>query len=202
VHAHRHTDSSSGGPGSDITLELAELFTHTARRLRRGSIVQLAPLGLTYAQARVLRLVAAEGRPLRMADLAAQLDVVPRSVTTMVDALTEAGFVARLADPGDRRSVLVALSDEGRRLLDGLEAARRDSAEEVFGGLDPDQRNQLHEVLEELCARGACVSCCGPHGHQGHHGDDGHADHDHPHGHGHGHDHGHGHGGSAGGGDR
>jgi DNA-binding HxlR family transcriptional regulator len=143
-----------------------------------------------------------------MADLAAQLDVVPRSVTTMVDALAEAGFVARHADPGDRRSVLVALSDEGRRLLDGLDAARRDSAEAVFGGLDSDQRTRLHELLEELCARGACVSCCGPHGHHGHdHGDDGHADHHHDHDHDHDHvahhDHGHGHGhGTAGRGDR
>jgi DNA-binding MarR family transcriptional regulator len=168
MHTHTPPGNRPGGH-PDITLELAELFTHTARRLRRGSIVQLAPLGLTYAQARALRLVAAEGRALRMADLAAQLDVVPRSVTTMVDALEEAGFVARHADPGDRRSVLVALTDEGRRLLDGLEAARRDSAEEVFGGLDPDQRNRLHELLEDLCERGACVSCCGPHGHDGHH---------------------------------
>src|ERR1035438_5832265 len=82
-----HTRGEQSQPRSDTTLELAELLTHTSRRLRRGSIVQLAPLGLTYAQARVLRLVAAHGRPLRMADLAAQLDVVPRSVTTMVDAL-------------------------------------------------------------------------------------------------------------------
>ena len=165
MHTHPHTDKSQGGARPDITLELAELFTHTARRLRRGSIVQLTPLGLTYAQARVLRLVAAEGRPLRMADLAAQLDVVPRSVTTMVDALETAGFVARHADPGDRRSVLVALSDRGRRLLDGLEAARRDSAEQVFGGLDPDQQNRLHELLDDLC-RAACASAAvGPHGH-------------------------------------
>ncbi len=191
MDTHTHTESQSGGPRPDITLELAELFTHTARRLRRGSIVQLAPLGLTYAQARVLRLVAAEGRPLRMADLAAQLDVVPRSVTTMVDALEEAGFVARHADAGDRRSVLVALTDEGHRLLAGLEAARRDSAEEVFGGLAADQRKRLHELLEDLCARGACVTCCGPHDHDGHHG------HDH-HKHGHSHRHGH----TAGGGDR
>ncbi len=150
-------------PGSDTTLELAELFTHTARRLRRGSIVQLAPLGLTYAQARVLRLVAAGGHPLRMADLAAQLDVVPRSVTTMVDGLEAAGFVARHADPGDRRSVLVALSDDGRRLLDRLEAARRESADEIFGGLDASQHHQLLELLGVLCARGSCVTCCGPH---------------------------------------
>lgn len=158
------TRATPGRPRPDTTLELAELLTHTARRLRRGSIVQLAPLGLTYAQARVLRLVAAGGRPLRMADLAAQLDVVPRSVTTMVDALEVARLVARHADSGDRRSVLVALTDNGRRLLDGLEAARRESAEEVFGSLDPAQRHQLLDVLGVLCERGSCVSCCGPPG--------------------------------------
>ena len=155
----RHASRAPSGP--DTTLELAELFTHTARRLRRGSIVHLAPLGLTYAQARVLRLVAVDRRPLRMADLAAQLDVVPRSVTTMVDALEAGGFVARHADPADRRSVLVTLSDHGRHLLDRLEAARRDSAEQVFGGLDPAQRHQLLELLGLLCERGSCGSCCG-----------------------------------------
>ena len=46
--------------GPDVSLQLAELLTHTARRLRRGSITQLAPLGLTYAQARVLRLAASD----------------------------------------------------------------------------------------------------------------------------------------------
>jgi DNA-binding MarR family transcriptional regulator len=152
--------ATHAGHRSDTTLELAELLSHTARRLRRGSNVQLAPLGLTYAQARVLRLVAADGRPLRMADLAAALDVVPRSVTTMVDSLESTGLVARQADPGDRRSVLVALSDEGRRLLDRLDAARRDSAEEVFGGLDGAQRRHLLELLGILCERGSCVSCC------------------------------------------
>jgi DNA-binding MarR family transcriptional regulator len=145
----------------DVTLELAELFTHTARRLRRGSIAQLAPLGLTYAQSRVLRLVAEAGRPMRMADLAAQLDVVPRSVTTMVDALETAGLVARHADPVDRRSVLVELTGDGGRLLERLEAARRESATHVFGGLDPAQRAALAELLEALCARGSCASCCG-----------------------------------------
>jgi len=55
---------------SDTALELAELLSHSARRLRRGSTAQLAPLGLTAAQARVLRMVASAGRPLRMADIA------------------------------------------------------------------------------------------------------------------------------------
>jgi DNA-binding MarR family transcriptional regulator len=174
------THTTQGRPRPETTLELAELLSHTARRLRRGSSVQLAPLGLTYAQARVLRLVAAGREPLRMADLAAQLDVVPRSVTTMVDALETAGLVARHADPGDRRSVLVALSEAGRLLLVRLEVARRDSAEEVFGGLDVTQRHRLLQLLEVLCVRGSCVSCCGPTGHggrTGHGGPTGHGGH-------------------------
>ena len=153
--------TTTTGRSPDATLELAELFTHTARRLRRGSSAQLAPLGLTYAQARVLRLVGEAGRPLRMADLATQLDVVPRSVTTMVDALEAAGLAGRHADPGDRRSVLVSLTPAGRRLLDGLEEARRGSAEAVFGGLAAAQRTELLGLLGALCARGGCASCCG-----------------------------------------
>src|SRR5580693_4420428 len=95
---------------TDTTLELAERLTHSARRLRLGSTAQLAPLGLTNAQARVLRIVASAGHPLRMADIAARLEVVPRSVTTMVDGVEEAGLIVRSTDPYDRRSVLVTLT--------------------------------------------------------------------------------------------
>ncbi len=151
-------------PPPGTTAEVAELFTHTARRLRRGSSAQLAPLGLTYGQARVLRLVAHAGHPLRMADLASQLEVVPRSATTMVDALEAAGLVGRAADAADRRSVLVSLTPEGRHLIEGLEAARRQSAEEVFGGLDAAQRAELISLLSLLCSRGSCPRCCDPHG--------------------------------------
>jgi hypothetical protein len=134
-----------------------------------------------------------------MADLAAHLDVVPRSVTTMIDALESAGLVARHADPGDRRSVLVTLSEDGRLLLDRLEKARHDSADEVFGGLDAAQRHQLLGLLGVLCERGSCVTCCGPAPSPGHGHRHGHGQRD---GHGHGHGAGHGHGGTVDGGDR
>jgi DNA-binding MarR family transcriptional regulator len=180
--AHR-PDTAPSSAGSDTTAELAELFTHTARRLRRGSSAQLAPLGLTYGQARALRLVAEAGRPLRMADLAAQLEVVPRSATTMVDGLEAAGLVVRSADPGDRRSVLVSVAAGGRRLLDALEAARHDIAEEVFGSLDIAQRDVLRDLLGQLCARGACAHCCGPHAGHPHHSSHHDQHHDQQHGH-------------------
>ena len=160
------TQPPAGPAETDPILALAELLTHSARRLRRGSTAQLAPLGLTNAQARVLRMVASAGRPLRMADIAAALDVVPRSVTTMVDGVEAAGLIARHADPEDRRSVLVELTPEGRALLARLDQARRTTAEEIFGSLVRRERVELARLLGALCHRGACSSCAGPPHHE------------------------------------
>jgi DNA-binding MarR family transcriptional regulator len=153
--------TAGGRTGSDTTLELAELLTHSSRRLRRGSTTQLAPLGLTNAQARVLRIVAAAGRPLRMADIAVRLEVVPRSVTTMVDGVEAEGLIVRCTDPDDRRSVLVSLTARGHALLESLERARRATAEDVFGALTSAERADLARLLGALCRRGGCSSCRG-----------------------------------------
>lgn len=143
----------------DTAAELAERFGHVARRLRRGTTAELAPLGLTGAQARVLRTLAAAGGPLRMAELAARLEVVPRSATSMVDALEAAGLAARHPDPDDRRSVLVAPTPSGTALLDRLDAARRATAAAVFGRLDRAEQQQLGRLLAAVCERGHCAAC-------------------------------------------
>jgi DNA-binding MarR family transcriptional regulator len=141
----------------DTTLQLAELLSSASRRLRRGSMAQLAPLGLTFAQARLLRVVAGGDTPLRMAEIAAQLDVVPRSATSMVDTLERAGLVTRVADSEDRRSVLVELTASGRELLARLDEARGTTAEQVFGPLSAEEREDLSRLLAALCDRGACA---------------------------------------------
>jgi DNA-binding MarR family transcriptional regulator len=153
--------SPSGAPtradrvGADGSpLDLADLVSRSARRLRRGSAAHLGPLGLTMAQARVLRSLA--GGPLRMAEIAAQLEVVPRTVTPMVDGLEAAGLVRRRTDAADRRSVLVETTDGGRLLLEHLYEARRATAEQVFAPLDREERAQLTALLGRLCGEGCC----------------------------------------------
>ncbi|WP_206681142.1 MarR family winged helix-turn-helix transcriptional regulator [Actinomadura sp. J1-007] len=87
--------------------ELPDLFLRAAKRIRRRQSRELAPLGLTPAQSRALRVIVGSRVPLRMVDLAGQLDIVPRSATSIVDALESAGLVTRAPDPANRRSLLV-----------------------------------------------------------------------------------------------
>ena len=161
----RAENMASGSTTPDGISDLAELLSHAARRLRRGSTAQLAPLGLTYGQAKLLHLVAVAGHPLHMADIASHLEVVPRSVTTMVDGVEAAGLVTRRPDPDDRRSILVELTSAGRRLQQQLAGARQASAQVVFGQLAPDDRSELLRLLGVLCEQGGCHTCCEPQHH-------------------------------------
>ncbi|MQY06669.1 MarR family winged helix-turn-helix transcriptional regulator [Actinomadura macrotermitis] len=126
--------------------DLADLFVRAAKRIRRAQTERLAPLGLTPAQARVLRLVVGGG-PLRMVDLADRLQVVPRSVTTLVDALEEAGLVTRTPDPANRRSLLVEPTERGRAVRAEMAGIRRQAAEEVLAPLTAEQREVLRGLL-------------------------------------------------------
>ena len=127
-------------------------------------MAELGPMGLTGAQARVIRFLERAGEPVRMADIAAALEVVPRTATSMVDGLESAGLVARAIDPHDRRSILVSLTDEGALLLDRLSAARRRTAEVTFSPLSPGDRGELARLLTALCGPCDPKSGCSAHG--------------------------------------
>ena len=133
-----------------VTDQLADAVQQLARRLRHGTRHRLAPLGLTPAQGRALSVLERAGQPLRMAELAEALRVVPRSATGVVEGLEEAGLVRRETDPADRRSVLVSLTRSGRGTLDRLAEARRQTAEELFGSLDRADQRHLLALLSRL----------------------------------------------------
>jgi len=139
----------------DPLAQLTELLAKASWRLRRSGKQELAVLGLTFGQARALRLVVHAPEPLRIGDLAARLEIVPRSATATVDALESAGLVARRADPQDRRSVLLEATGEGLALIERMDLQRRESATAMFGHLGDTEREDLLRLLSKLCEQEA-----------------------------------------------
>src|SRR5689334_23022189 len=130
--------------------QLADLLHRMTRRLRRSQSERLAPLGLTPAQERALRVISRSDEPLRMTELAERLGIVPRSLTTVVDALEEAGLVRREIDPRNRRAILLRLTDQGTAVRDELREARRRAAEDLFAPLSEADRKTLADLLTLL----------------------------------------------------
>jgi DNA-binding MarR family transcriptional regulator len=145
-HGHDQHVCEPAGQGD----ELFWLLRTTLRRLRRDVREQLAPVDLTPSQHRLLRVVARAGAPQRQTALASALDVVPRSITSVVDDLQHAGLVERRPDPTDRRATLVALTDEGRAVLAAADAERRRRADDLLARLTDAERAELLRLLHRL----------------------------------------------------
>jgi DNA-binding MarR family transcriptional regulator len=131
-------------------IQLSELIFRQMKRLRHAQAERLAPLGLTPAQERALRMITRSEEPLRMTDLADHLGIVPRSLTTVIDALEEAGLVRREIDPHNRRAIRLHLTARGRSVRDDMREARRRAAEDLFAPLSNEDRATLGELLSQL----------------------------------------------------
>ena len=87
-----------------------------------------------------------------MNELSAALGVVPRTVTTIVDALEKERLVARLPDPADRRATLLEITQDGLSQLSRFRAMHNSAAAELFEVLTATERLQLARLLRRLQA--------------------------------------------------
>ena len=109
---------------------------------------QLTELELTLPQAQVLRVL--RRGPLQTGQLAGEMRSSAPAVTQLTDRLIRKGLIERHAAADDRRCVIVALSEDGRRLVDRFRERRRDIFDEALAELTETERRQAFEVLEKV----------------------------------------------------
>jgi DNA-binding MarR family transcriptional regulator len=100
-------------PVVDVT-RLRVAIARLSRRLRKHELA-----GLTPTQLAALATVERSG-PLRLGDLAAAERVAPSTLTRLVSALEEQGYVQRRAVPGDARAWTLAVTERGHEVLDQI----------------------------------------------------------------------------------
>lgn len=127
-----------------------------AARLQSASIRLLRMLrreddngGLSGPRLSALSVVAFSG-PLSLAELAAAEQVRPPTMSRVVDALVEAGLLTREVKPGDRRSVRIAVTAEGTRLLESGRERRVRALTDRLMKLAESERRALARGVEIL----------------------------------------------------
>jgi DNA-binding MarR family transcriptional regulator len=88
--------------------------------------------------------------PMSLADLAAAEQVRPPTMSRIVDALLEAGLVTRQPAPGDRRSVRIEATTEGRAVMETGRERRVRALGERVGRLSGSERRALARGVEIL----------------------------------------------------
>lgn len=89
----------------------------------------------------------------RVADLATEFAVGVGAVSKSIDRLEQRGLVTRRPNPNDRRSTILALTEEGRGLIDAARITFEARLDQIFGvGCAPEQIVAAAAVLAALRA--------------------------------------------------
>ncbi len=124
---------------------LAQIGAHAALRFAK----RLSPLGLTPADAGILRILASEPEMTQRA-LANRLGIFPSRLVLLLDSLAGRGLLERRARPNDRRAHSLRLTSRGLAELEAIGRVAREHQEHLCAGLSDAERARLQELLEKI----------------------------------------------------
>jgi DNA-binding MarR family transcriptional regulator len=108
-----------------------------------------AAYGIGRAEFDVLATLRRSGAPFELSPgaLAGSMMLSSGGTTARLDRLEKAGLVVRVPSPSDRRSVLVRLTDRGRKIIDQAVAAGLAEQTRLLSHMSPAQVRQLSTLL-------------------------------------------------------
>src|SRR5262245_54907817 len=109
---------------------------------------QLVDMELTLPQAQALGLL--RESPLATSKLAASIGISAPAVSQLTDRLAKKQLIERRAIDTDRRSVMLALTEKGRRTVDRVRARRNEVFSEALSRLTADDSRQVIEALGKV----------------------------------------------------
>ncbi|UGQ14511.1 MarR family transcriptional regulator [Yinghuangia sp. ASG 101] len=142
-------------PDLDVEpLQVLSRVTRLARHLDRARRLAFTARDLEPWEFDVLSALRRAGAPYQLSpgQLLTQTLVTSGTMTNRIDRLTAKGLVLRLPDPGDRRGVLVRLTDDGRDRVDSAMADLLEHERDILAGLDTAQRTALADLLRTVVA--------------------------------------------------
>jgi DNA-binding MarR family transcriptional regulator len=139
--------AGDGPPPPQLTVDVARLRVAVARLSRRLRRHELA--GLTPTQLSALATVERAG-PLRLGDLAAAEGIAPSTLTRLVTALEERGYVRRCPVPGDARASTLAIAPPGHAVLERLRQEGTNLLADSLRALTGDELAALAAALPAL----------------------------------------------------
>jgi DNA-binding MarR family transcriptional regulator len=113
---------------------------------------RLGEHGLSRGEFDVLATLRRRGEPYTLAPtaLARWMMLSSAAMTNRVDRLEAAGLVERRPDPGDRRGVLVALTPDGKRVVDAAVADHVENERRLLEPLTAEEQQALNALLRKL----------------------------------------------------
>ncbi len=130
-----------------VTTSVRSLF----HRLRAVGDRLHADLGVTTAMRGVMESLA-KGGPMTVPQMARQRPVSRQHIQMLVNQLAEAGLCASRPNPGHKRSVLIELTEDGKRVFEEIRRREAAAIADLFAELGEDDLATTGRTLARMVA--------------------------------------------------
>jgi DNA-binding MarR family transcriptional regulator len=147
-------------PGGDVTSTeaFASLCRTGAALLGELDRRIFATFEMHQAAATALAVIDGAAAPLTPSQVGDRVLIASATTTATLDLLEQRGWIRRVPNPDDRRSVLIEITPDGRATADQLLPGIRAVERSVMSVLSPDERAHLLELLARVLGRVAEVA--------------------------------------------
>ncbi len=109
---------------------------------------QVVEMDLTVVQAQTLTLL--RGAPFSTTRLATSLGISAPAMTQLTDRLVRKRLIERRSADGDRRAVMIALTEQGKRVVDRFRKRRSEVFAEALSRLNDLDRAEVIDALSKV----------------------------------------------------
>ena len=151
-------------PGGDATCTEAYASVCRTGEALLGELDRriAATFGIPQGAATALAVIEGAGEPLTPSQVSDRVLVASATMTATLDLLEYRGWIRRVPNPGDRRSVLIEITPDGRATADQLLPGIRTVERSILSALTPGERAQLLDLLSKILDRAADVAAGPP----------------------------------------
>jgi DNA-binding MarR family transcriptional regulator len=111
--------------------------------------------GLSHAALNALAVIEGAGGPIPTGEISARMHITTGTMTSVLDTLERNGYIKRIADPNDRRRVLVDITPEAQAVLENMLPEVQHVVAAAMASIDDDT---LRVLLDALAAVSAAIA--------------------------------------------
>lgn len=136
----------------DLDTSFHYLLMASQGLFQRKVMARLAEHGLTAGQPKVLDYLGLHDGSVQKA-IAAGCQIEPATLTGILSRMEEKGLLYRQMENGDRRSLHVYLTEEGKKKQKLVRQTLEDLTQELLGDMQSDERQALLAGLMKICSK-------------------------------------------------
>ena len=134
---------------NQLDLSTLIVFTRAEHIIHRIEYKTIKQSGLTIAQFGVLEALYNKG-DLRICEIIDRILTTSGNITVVIKNLEKDGLIEKKPDPNDKRSCIISLTEEGKKIIENILPDHIKNIKGIFEILTDEEKNTLKTILKKF----------------------------------------------------